>query len=91
MRMALGATPSNVLRLLLRDGLILTFGGLTAGLALAALVTPLLALFLAGVEPHDITSFAFVAAILIVTALVASYGPARRGMGLSPIDALRRA
>jgi ABC-type antimicrobial peptide transport system permease subunit len=89
MRMALGATPFNVMRLLLRDGLAVTFVGLAAGLALAALVTPLLAMFLAGVPPHDATSFALVAAGLLITALVASYGPARRGMRLSPMDALR--
>lgn len=77
------------MRLLLRDGLVLTFVGLTGGLVLAALVTPLLGMFLAGVPPHDLTSFAVVAAILVVTALAASYGPARRGMRLSPTDALR--
>lgn len=88
-RVALGAPPFSVMRLLLRDGLVLTFAGLTAGLVLAALVTPFLGMFLAGVPPHDLTSFALVAAVLAVTALAASYGPARRGMRLSPTDALR--
>jgi putative ABC transport system permease protein len=88
-RVALGAPPFSLMRLLLRDGLILTCAGLTAGLILAALVTPFLAMFLAGVPPHDLTSFAVVAAVLVVTALAASFGPARRGMRLSPADALR--
>lgn len=88
-RVALGAPPFSVMRLLLRDGLVLTFAGLAAGLVLAALVAPFLGMFLAGVPPHDATSFAVVAAVLVVTALAASYGPARRGMRLSPTDALR--
>ena len=88
-RVALGAPPSSVMRLLLRDGLAITFAGLTAGLVFAALAAPLLAMFLAGVPPRDFTSFASVAALLIITALAASYGPARRGMRLSPADALR--
>ena len=49
-RVALGAPPLSVMRLLLRDGLVLTFVGLTAGLVLAALVTPFLGMFLAGVH-----------------------------------------
>ncbi len=88
-RLALGAPPLSVMRLLLRDGLVLTFAGLTGGLVLAALVTPFFGMFLAGVPPHDLTSFALVAAVLVITALAASYGPARRGMRLSPSDALR--
>jgi predicted permease len=88
-RVAVGAAPFSVMRLLLRDGLVLTFAGLIAGLALAAVVTPFLGMFLAGVPPHDLTSFALVAVALAATALAASYGPARRGMRLSPIDALR--
>jgi putative ABC transport system permease protein len=89
MRMALGATPSNVLRLLLRDGLAIAIVGVAGGLIVASLTTPFLSMFLAGVAPRDVTSFSLVAAALILTALAASYGPARRGMRLSPTDALR--
>jgi putative ABC transport system permease protein len=88
-RVALGATPWSVMRLLLRDGLAITATGVATGLTIAWLVTPLLGTFLAGVSPRDLTSFFLVAAVLIVTALVASYGPARRGMSLSPTEALR--
>jgi ABC-type antimicrobial peptide transport system permease subunit len=77
------------MRLLLRDGLVITIAGLTTGLVLAALATPLMSMFLAGVHPHDGISFGLVAAVLVLTALVASYGPARRGTRLSPMDALR--
>ncbi len=89
MRMALGATPSSVLRLLLRDGLAIAIVGVAAGLLVALLTTPFLSMFLAGVAPRDVTSFSVVAAALILTALAASYGPARRGMRLSPSEALR--
>jgi putative ABC transport system permease protein len=89
-RVALGASPSNVMRLLMREGLAITAAGLAVGLVLAALVTPLLGMLLAGVPPHDPASFLLVAVVLVVTALIASYGPARRGMRLSPVDALRQ-
>ncbi|PYR92405.1 MAG: hypothetical protein DMF84_12880 [Acidobacteria bacterium] len=88
-RVALGATPSSVMRLLLRDGLAIAIVGVAAGLIVASLATPFLSMFLAGVAPRDVTSFSVVAAALILTALAASYGPARRGMRLSPTDALR--
>jgi putative ABC transport system permease protein len=72
-----------------KDGLVIAIVGVTAGLMAAALATPFLSAFLAGVAPRDATSFSAVAAVLVLTALAASYGPARRGMRLSPIDALR--
>jgi len=74
----------------LREGLAITFAGLAVGLVLAELVTPFLGMLLAGVPPRDPASFALVAVVLVVTALVASYAPARRGMRLSPVDALRQ-
>ena len=89
LRMALGATSRGILRLLLRDGLAVTAVGLVSGLALALAATPLLRMFLAGVAPRDPTSFTLVAVALILTALAASYGPARRGTKLTPADALR--
>jgi ABC-type antimicrobial peptide transport system permease subunit len=88
-RVALGATPSHVMRLLLRDGLAITVAGVATGLIVAFFISPLLSMFLAGVPPHDLTSFSSVAIALVLTALAASYGPARRGMRLAPADALR--
>jgi hypothetical protein len=90
LRVALGATPWDVMRLLLREGLGITLAGLAAGLVLAAVVSPLLGMFLAGVQPRDPLSFALVGAVVTVTALIANIGPARRGMQLSPTQALRR-
>jgi len=88
-RVALGATPSRIMRLLLREGLAITFAGLAVGLLVAASVAPVLSMFLAGVRPRDLASFALVALVLLITALAASYGPARRGMRASPADSLR--
>jgi ABC-type antimicrobial peptide transport system permease subunit len=88
-RMALGASPANVLSLLLRDGLAVTFVGLAIGLGIAALATPFLSMFLAGVAPRDALSFGAAGLALALTALAASWGPARRGMRLSPTEALR--
>ena len=68
----------------------ITVAGLAAGLVLAALVTPFLGALLAGVPPRDPVSFLLVAVVLVFTALAASYAPARRGMRLSPVDALRQ-
>jgi predicted permease len=90
LRLAGGAPPSNVRRLLLRDGVAVTLAGLVVGLAAAAAAAPQLATFLAGVSPHDAVSFAAVAGVFLATAVTASYGPARRGTRLSPIEALRR-
>ena len=89
-RVALGAPPSSVMRLLLRDGLVIAVVGVAAGLIVAAWTTPFLGALLAGVSPRDATSFGLVAGVLVLTALVASYGPARRGIRLSPTEALRR-
>jgi putative ABC transport system permease protein len=88
-RVALGASPAQVMRLLLRDGLTVSLSGLAVGLVLAALATPLLGMFLAGVPPHDFASFVLVAGALGVTALAAGIGPARRGARMSPLEALR--
>jgi putative ABC transport system permease protein len=88
-RVALGAPPWSVMRLLLRDGLVIAVVGVAAGLIVAAWATPFLSALLAGVSPRDVTSFGLVAAGLVLTALVASYGPARRGIRLSPTEALR--
>jgi ABC-type antimicrobial peptide transport system permease subunit len=88
-RVALGAPPSSVMRLLLRDGLVIAAVGVAAGLIVAAWATPFLSALLAGVAPRDVTSFSLVAAALLLTAVAASYGPARRGIRLSPTEALR--
>jgi putative ABC transport system permease protein len=80
-RLALGADPHDVMRLVLRDGLRPMAGGLIAGLLLAAVVTRVFVDWLFGVKPADPTSYAAAAVLLIVVMLLASWIPARRALG----------
>ena len=89
LRMALGATPSDVLRLILRQALVLSGAGIAIGLVCAAAVTQLLKSMLFEVKATDPLVYALVAALLAVVALGASYIPARRAMRVDPMVALR--
>ena len=88
-RMALGATAGDVLRLVLRQSLLLAALGIAAGLLFAAGVTRLLADFLYGVSPLDLTIFAGVPALLVLVVLLACWLPARRATRINPTEALR--
>jgi predicted permease len=88
-RMALGAQRSNVLRLVLREGMVLVGGGVVAGLVVAAAVTRLLESFLYGVSPLDAATFAAIPVVLGLVALLATYLPARRATRVDPMIALR--
>jgi putative ABC transport system permease protein len=88
-RMALGATTSSVFRLVLAQALRLVSIGIAAGLVAAGLFTRLLDRLLFGVESLDPWTFAGTALTLLAVATVASYLPARRGMRMAPVDALR--
>jgi putative ABC transport system permease protein len=88
-RMALGATPANVRRLVVRHGIALAITGLVTGLATAAVGTRLLAGLLFGVTPDDPTVAAGVAALLLGVAVAASYLPARRASRWDPAALLR--
>jgi len=88
-RMALGATATSVLRLVLGQALRLVSIGVATGLVAAGMLTRLLERLLYDVEPLDPWTFAVTALVLLVVATVASYVPARRGMRMAPIDALR--
>jgi predicted permease len=88
-RMALGADPGSVLRMLLGQGLTSVVIGLLTGLVGALGLSRLVSGLLFGVAPTDPMCFAGSAIVLIVVALVASFLPARRATGIDPILALR--
>jgi len=88
-RIALGATPGNVLRLVLRQGLVTALIGVAIGVAGAIVVTRTLRSFLFGLSPTDPVTFAAVALLLILVALLACYVPARRAAKVDPMEALR--
>jgi len=86
-RMALGAQPSDVLRLIVRQGMTLLAIGLAVGLAMAFGAMPLMAPVLIGVDGRDPVTFGAVSLLLAVVALAASYIPARRAAAVDPIVA----
>jgi predicted permease len=88
-RMALGATPGNVMWLVLREGMALTGVGLALGLLLAWIIGQLLAGMLYEVSPVDPVVFTIVPGVLGAAALAASYLPARRATRVQPMTALR--
>jgi len=88
-RMALGASRSEILRLVLGRGLVLVGGGLATGLAAALAVSRLLSNFLFNVSPSDPVTFVGVPLLLGGMALVASYIPAFRATRIDPAVALR--
>jgi putative ABC transport system permease protein len=89
-RMALGARPSSVLRLVLGHGLLLVGAGLAIGLAGALLITSAVpATLLPNVSARDPGTFALTSLLLASVAFVATYFPARRATKIDPLVALR--
>ena len=88
-RLALGAQLSDVLRLILRHGLMLTLTGAAIGLFGAYLATRAITSVLYGVSATDPLTFGFVSLLLIGVALIACYLPARRATKVEPLIALR--
>src|SRR5437899_47692 len=89
LRMALGAGPRQVLRLVLGEGMLLAFGGLAIGLAGAYFVGRLMKSVLYQVNETDPVAISAVTAVLLVCALLACYIPARRATQVDPMVALR--
>ena len=87
-RLALGATPRELLRRVVGGGLLLAAIGLAAGATAAALLVDLLRTQLVEIPPRDATTFGVVALVLLVSTLAASFVPARRGAQVEPTTAL---
>jgi putative ABC transport system permease protein len=88
-RMALGAQGGQVIRLVLRQGMLLAVIGLILGLFVAFGSTRLASSFLYGVNPSDPVIFVGVTVLLGAAAFAACYFPARRALKIDPIIALR--
>ena len=88
-RMALGAEPRSVLRLVVGQGMGVALAGAAVGLVAALLLTRMMAGVLYGVRPTDPVTYLSVAAVVLAIALAASWIPARRAARIDPIKALR--
>jgi putative ABC transport system permease protein len=88
-RVALGARPADVLRLVIRQGMTLTFVGLVIGIGVGSVVTRVLTDMLYGVSARDPLTFVGVPVLLLLVAFLACYIPARRATQIDPLVALR--
>jgi macrolide transport system ATP-binding/permease protein len=88
-RMALGAQRGSVYQLILKEAGVLTSVGVVAGLACSLAAATLIRRLLFHVTSWDVPTLAAVAAVLAVSALLASYLPARRAVSVNPVEALR--
>lgn len=88
-RIALGAQKTDVLRLVVGQGMLLATIGVALGLTASLMMTRLMGSLLYGVSAIDPTIFAGIATLLLLVALLACYLPARRAMRVDPMEALR--
>lgn len=88
-RIAIGASRENVLRLIFRHGLTMTISGMALGLGISFLLKPPIASQLFGIKIFDMASLTLASVLLTVTALVAIFVPANRAMRVDPMVALR--
>jgi len=87
--MALGAQKQNVLYMIIKQGLMLTIIGVGLGVTASYFLTRLMSSLLFGVTPTDLGTFLFGAGLLVATALLGTYLPARRATRVNPLVALR--
>lgn len=90
LRIALGARPRHVVKLVLGQAMTLSFLGVMIGVAGSFAAAPLLARFLYGVRPHDVLTLVLVSSLLIAVTFFASYIPARHATEIDPMETLRR-
>jgi putative ABC transport system permease protein len=88
-RMALGATRADIMRLVVGNGMLLTMIGIGIGVIASIGLTRVMQTFLFGVSATDAVTFIGVSALLIVVALIANYIPARKATRVNPVIALR--
>lgn len=88
-RLALGARPGDVLRMILRDGACLTAAGVVIGLIAALALTRVMQTLLFEITPTDPVTFATFAALIALAAMLACFVPARRATRVDPVSALR--
>jgi len=88
-RIALGASPLNILSLVVRQGMVLAFFGVAIGLAAAFLLVRLMRSLLFGVEVTDPITFAGISLLLAMITLLACYIPAQRAARIDPMISLR--
>jgi putative ABC transport system permease protein len=88
-RIALGAQPAEVVRLVMRHGVLLTVIGIAGGVAGAVALSRLLSSLLFGLTPVDTSTYVIVAVGFTIVALTAAYVPARRAANVDPVIALR--
>ncbi len=88
-RVALGGQPRDVRRLVLRESMLIAGGGVAVGTVLTLAVSRTLSKLLFGISPTDPFTYGAIAAILLLVAGAAAYGPARRATRVDPVVALR--
>jgi ABC-type antimicrobial peptide transport system permease subunit len=88
-RIALGAAPGSILRLVMRDVAVMLLGGAVGGVAISLLAVRLVQKFLFGLTPGDPATFLAAVVLLAAVAVAAAYLPARRAMSVDPMVALR--
>jgi putative ABC transport system permease protein len=88
-RVALGAQPRDIVRMVLGEGLLLALIGIAIGVGGALALTRFLRSLLFEIKPTDPVTFVGIASLLVLVALAACYVPARRAMRVDPMIALR--